>query len=144
MIYVCCKNFNKYGFHILKGATLNVDEYILYYSGGKVCFTTSQDSYDYFARNDDGKGRTRYKLTHDIIDKIIWANVEFDANEDYAKSFIDTHPLILAYDYIREEYPAYLKEREDIFTNEFYTASVDDLTDILTEITKLIKYESAN
>lgn len=40
---------------------------ILIYQGNPICMSTSQNAYDYFARNDDRKGLERGNLTRGII-----------------------------------------------------------------------------
>ena len=37
---------------------------------GPVCAITSQNAYDYFSQNDDGRGIERGKLIHDILHRI--------------------------------------------------------------------------
>ena len=37
---------------------------------GPVCVVTSQNAYDYFSQNDDGRGEERGKLVHDILRRL--------------------------------------------------------------------------
>ena len=49
------------------GTKLDEINNVISYCGNPICYTTSQNAYDYFARNDDGKGLERGKLTEEII-----------------------------------------------------------------------------
>lgn len=42
------------------------DGFLKLQDGSRLCAVTSQNAYDYFSRDDDGKGRERGKLVQDI------------------------------------------------------------------------------
>ena len=71
MRYVCFKRFKSNAIcgsvNITYGTELEAKDGIIYHYQNRVCYTTSQNAYDYFARNDDGKGLERGKLTAEII-----------------------------------------------------------------------------
>ena len=82
MEYIVGKAYKKLGidqnFDLAKGASAFEERGIISYNGKKVCYATSQDAHDFFARNDDGKGRERFKLTHDIINAVIAMKQEYE------------------------------------------------------------------
>lgn len=139
MLYVVCKPFQKYGFNLLKGASLNRDEldYTITYNSTRVCNRSSQDAYDFLARNDDGKGRERFRLSHDILDIIKNVIMEYNSqSEEYRRNH--TCKSFAIYEYISEEYGAFIKE-DEILTYEFYEASVEDLKDIKNKALEIIE-----
>ena len=75
MEYIVAKAYDRLGidqrFNLTKGSSAIEENNIILYNGKKICYATSQDAHDFFARNDDGKGRDRFKLTHDIINGVI-------------------------------------------------------------------------
>ena len=81
MEYIVAKAYDRLGidqrFDLTKGASAFEENNIIFYNGKKVCYATSQDAHDFFARNDDGKGRERFKLSHDIIDAVIALKTEY-------------------------------------------------------------------
>lgn len=129
MRYLVCKTFNKSGiggsFNLLKGATVNRVEDKLYHNGREICYISSQLAHDYFSRNDDEQGTLRFELSHKIITKIIETNLLYNScEEEYKKKHIN--PIFAMYGAIRENYPAYITD-DDIFTYEFFDASIYDL-----------------
>lgn len=46
------------------------DDGLLYYDNKPICVGRSYASHEYFARNDDGNGKERGKLSHEIIKKL--------------------------------------------------------------------------
>lgn len=48
------------------GTEVSSDGAFLTVNGEKLCSITSQNAYDFFSRNDDGFGKERGKLVHDI------------------------------------------------------------------------------
>ena len=71
MEYVCFKRFKDNAIcgkvNIPKGSLLYIDNGYLIYNGDTICSNTSQNCYEYFARNDDGNGTVRGELTQKII-----------------------------------------------------------------------------
>ena len=136
MKYIVCKQFKKRAIcgdvNLIKGTTLNETNGIIYHNEDQICFKTSQNAFDYFARNDDGKGKERFALTSKILDKI--KDLVIETNEAmFAKTDDDTEPAPVedkvskAYSTIRESYPRFLKGDLDIFSVEFYNAEIADL-----------------
>ena len=88
------------------------------WNGKPVCATTSQDAFDFFSQNDDGRGRERGELVSAILIKL--------AKQDQQKSggpCLGRSPL-----------PKYKRpEHEDfwIWNYDFYNAPVEDLRYIL-------------
>lgn len=129
MRYIVCKNFNKGGiagsFNLLKGATVNRVDDKLYHNNREICFISSQYAHDYFSRNDDGQGTLRYKMTRNIINKIVEANTLFlQCDEEYKSNH--RNPIFTMYEAIKENYPAFIDDN-DVFTFEFYDADIYDL-----------------
>ena len=71
MDYICFNRFKQNALcgkvNIRYGTKLDETNNIISYSGNPICYIKSQNAYDYFARNDDGKGLERGKLTAEII-----------------------------------------------------------------------------
>lgn len=84
-----------------------------------VCTDHSQNAYDHFARNDDGNGLERGKLTQSIIKCLSKRDKEHQTRWD--KIWEDK----LCQKYKRSEYADYW-----LWNHDFYNASIDDLTHI--------------
>ena len=71
MDYICFNRFKQNALcgevNIPYGTKLDETNNVIRYRGNPICYTTSQNAYDYFARNDDGKGLERGKQTSEII-----------------------------------------------------------------------------
>ena len=71
MDYICFNRFKQNALcgevNIPYGTKLDEANNVISYCGNPICYTKSQNAYDYFARNDDGKGLERGKLTSEII-----------------------------------------------------------------------------
>ena len=71
MDYICFNRFNQNALcgevNIPYGTKLDETNNIISYHENPICYIKSQNAYDYFARNDDGKGLERGKLTSEII-----------------------------------------------------------------------------
>ena len=71
MDYICFNRFTQKALcgevNIPYGTKLDETNNVISYRGNPICYTKSQNAYDYFARNDDGKGLERGKLTAEII-----------------------------------------------------------------------------
>ena len=145
MKYIVCKHFKTFN----KGTTLNSDNNIITYNGNFVCYATSQNAYDYLARNDDEKGYERYNLTQSIFNKL--KEIVNAYNEEYAKitstfteeTTDEEKELALAnlenivaksYDKIYNIYPNFL--RDNVFTFDFYNANVEALNEVLEVISE--------
>lgn len=152
MKYTVCKQFNQKGiggdFNLRKSTVITEENGILYHNGVKICYKTSKNAYDYFSRNDDGKGQERFALVNEIIDKIIGyvaaynenrAAIENSDRTDEEKE-VDLKALVdrssQAYETIANLYPGFIKDR-NLFTFEFYNADVTDLENIKSLISNL-------
>ena len=71
MDYICFNRFKQKALcgevNIRYGTKLDEINNIISYCEKPICYTKSQNAPDYFARNDDGKGWERGKLTAEII-----------------------------------------------------------------------------
>ena len=71
MEYICFRHFREKALcgevNIRYGTKLDETNNVISYCGNPSCCIKSQNAYDYFARNDDGKGLERGKLTAEII-----------------------------------------------------------------------------
>ena len=69
--YVCAKRFKGKALcgevNIPYGTKVDVCDSLILHKGKPVCYTTSQNAYDFFACNDDGNGLDRGKLTQEIV-----------------------------------------------------------------------------
>lgn len=87
MEYIVGAKFNKESIsgklNLAKGTTCVEENNVIYYGDKPVCYATSQNAYDYFSRNDDGKGQKRYDKVHAILNKINALVIEY--NEDCQK-----------------------------------------------------------
>lgn len=72
--YLVTKAFNGNGIwghlEIPEDSSVFEENNIILFKGKKVCYTTSQYAYDYFTRNDDGKGRERRQLITAITSEL--------------------------------------------------------------------------
>lgn len=130
--FICIKRYHKRGiegdFNIRFGTELLTDDKFIYYNGdcntGKtVCAIESQDSYDYFAINDDGNGNERGRLTSSIV-KIL-----SNRDNNYQKRW----------DKIWDDSISNTMRREDytdrwLWSTKFYQASIDDLNHVMNLI----------
>lgn len=86
---------------------------------GVLCYVSSQDAFDYFAQNDDGKGKERGKLTQNII-KTLCKLHQDQEKKDVIWKKIWNDPICLKYK--RPEYADYW-----LWNYDFYNANLHDL-----------------
>lgn len=98
------------------GSLIYCEKGYLFTSDAVVCSDHSQNAYDYFARNDDGNGLERGKLTQIIIKTLAKRNKGYQARWD--KIWEDE----LCQKYKRKEYADYW-----LWNHEFYNAPIEDL-----------------
>ena len=71
MDYICFNRFKQNALcgkvNIPYGTKLDEANKVISLCGNPICYTRSQNADEYFARNDDGKGLERGKLTSEII-----------------------------------------------------------------------------
>lgn len=100
-----------------------IGDFIATQEGRGICFTTSETSRQYFARNDDGRGLERGKLTYAIA-----YGKRAVLNEDgYYYRLSDDERAIL-----RRRWPHFLMEYEDtvLFNHAFFNAEPEELREI--------------
>lgn len=82
MEFVCCREYAKNAIdgpmRIAVGAKVVSESNVLVCGGKRICFATSQNCYDHFARNDDGKGKKRFSLTHGILRDVAEIKIEYE------------------------------------------------------------------
>ena len=108
----------------------------------KICYTTSQNAYDYFANNDDGNGLLRFTKTHDILDVLKAKNNEYNQavaqaidgieDEEEKASIIAgvPYPLKDFWDEVNENHSSLLKNGSLIGSYNFYNASISELEEL--------------
>lgn len=143
MNYIVCKKFNGKGldgmFNLSKGSTCNEQNGFICHNNSKVCAKTSKNAFEFFARNDDGRGTERYAVVNEIIEKIkeyvgedneeLLAIQESDLSDEQKATEINElkSKSSRIYDAIRERYPNFLRNGMDVFSFDFYNAEVEDL-----------------
>ena len=74
MEYIVCKIYDRKGIDgpmtLHPNTTLPAHASLIWNAGRRVCFITSQSAYDHFALNDDGQGKKRFSLTHNILNEV--------------------------------------------------------------------------
>lgn len=132
MEYICHRPYNKKGasgkFYNLKpGARFDTIGKFIAYRNAAICTTTSEDAYRYFARNDDGQGMKRGKLTYEI------AFSERKPNEEDGYRFTPKEREILSTDYAR-----FIRQDSDmiIFNSDFFNAEISELEEIREKVIK--------
>lgn len=99
----------------------NIDcaDNLLSINGKPLCGSHSQNAYDYFARNDDGNGLLRGKLTQAIRKTLAKRDAAYQMRWD--KVWGDT----ICQKYKHEEYSDYW-----LWNHDFYSANIYDLQHI--------------
>lgn len=120
MQYITIKRFKRNGiggyFNIPYGTSLELrDDGTLYHNDLPVCLAKSAASHEHFARNDDGNGQERGRLSHAVIDAL---NSPQQRNEAWQVIWND--PLTQKY------------RRTDhldtwLWNDDFYNAPIEDL-----------------
>ena len=120
MEYICYKRFKQTAIcgnvNIPYGTVLAAENGIISNNGKPICYTKSQNAYDYFAINDDGKGIERGKLTADIISTLAKRDAKHQARWD--KVWADLSLL----KYKRPEHADHW-----LWNHDFYCAPIADL-----------------
>lgn len=92
-------------------------EDLIFHNGEPVCFTTSEDAYQYFARNNDGNGLRRGKLTHAIKKKL----------ENRSDPLYQTRWNAVWNDLICQKYKRVDHAEHWLWNHEFFNAPIEDL-----------------
>ena len=96
--------------------------------GKPVCYAASENAHRYFARNDDGNGMLRGRLTQTIQNTLRKRDKDYQARWD--KVWDDP----ICQPYKREEYSDFW-----LWSNSWFNASIEDLTYIANLISVNIK-----
>ena len=100
-------------------STCEENENTIYFDGKPICFTTSENAHQYFARNDDGQGIERGKLTQIIQRKLAKRDGAYQDRWD--KIWGNS----LCQKYRRKEYDDFW-----LWSHEFFNAPIEDLRHI--------------
>ena len=124
MEYICFNRFKQNALcgevNIPYGTKLDEINNAISYCGNPICYTTSQNAYDYFARNDDGKGLERGKLTAEII-KLLNNRKDGKYQDRWDRIWGDLSLL----KYKRPEHDDYW-----VWNYDFFNASIEELNRI--------------
>lgn len=101
------------------GTKAQCEDGMICYEGNPICLPTSQNAYEYFARNDDGMGLERGKLTRGIIKTLAKRDKDHQARWDR----VWEDPLCQKYK--RKEHADYW-----LWSHDFYNAGIEDLRHI--------------
>ena len=147
-MYLCIKPFDKKAIDgnipVPEGAELTLNGNVLYYGNKKICYRTSQNCYDHFSLNDDGKGAERHNLILSIFSKLDEWNAEYAqaCEEEKAKhpdeedtSYLDNieNKTLDFMERVERDYPSFLTPRLGgigNWTKDFYEAPIETLTQL--------------
>ena len=128
MDYICFNRFKQNALcgkvNIPYGTKLYEINNIISYCGNLICYIKSQNAYDYFARNDDGKGLERGKLTAEII-KLLNNRKDGKYQDRWDRIWGDLSLL----KYKRPEHDDYW-----LWNFDFFNASIEELNRIKSMI----------
>lgn len=128
MDYICFNRFKQKALcgevNIPYGTKLDETNNVISYCGKPICYIKSQNAYDYFARNDDGKGLERGKLTAEII-KLLNNRKDGKYQNRWDRIWGDLSLL----KYKRPEHDDYW-----LWNYDFFNASIDELNRIKSMI----------
>lgn len=128
MDYICFNRFKQKALcgevNIPYGTKLDEVNNAISYCGNPICYTKSQNAYDYFARNDDGKGLERGKLTTEII-KLLNNRKDGKYQDRWDRIWGDLSLL----KYKRPEHDDYW-----LWNYDFFNASIEELNRIKSMI----------
>ena len=128
MDYICFNRFKQNALccevNIRYGTKLDETNNVISYCGNPICYIKSQNAYDYFARNDDGKGLERGKLTSEII-KLLNNRNDGKYQDRWDRIWGDLSLL----KYKRPEHPDHW-----LWNYDFFNASIEELNRIKSMI----------
>lgn len=88
------------------------EDYLITLEGNPICYNTSENAHQYFARNDDGNGILRGQLTQKIQRKL----------RNNQKRWDKVWPDTFCQKYRRKDFDDYW-----LWNHEFFNASIEDL-----------------
>lgn len=128
MQYITHKRFHKMAacgeeMNIPYSSTFNTIAGFIANGNKAICRTASLDAFMHFARNDDGNGIERGKLTYDIA----YADRKVRREDGIQYRFTDYEIKMLV-----EEYPHFLKKTGDfiLFNYDFFNAEIEELREL--------------
>ena len=128
MDYICFNRFKQNALcgkvNIPYGTKLDETNNTISYCGNPICYIKSQNAYEYFARNDDGKGLERGKLTSEII-KLLNNRKDGKYQDRWDRIWCDLSLL----KYKRPEHPDHW-----LWNFDFFNASIEELNRIKSMI----------
>ena len=128
MDYICFNRFKQNALcgevNIPYGTKLDEANNVINYCGNPICYIKSQNAYDHFARNDDGKGLERGELTSEII-KLLNNRKDGKYQDRWDRIWGDLSLL----KYKRPEHDDYW-----LWNYDFFNASIDELNRIKSMI----------
>lgn len=126
MEYIVVKRFKEKGIcgdlNLRYGTVCHVHNDFIYCEQGIICAITSQNAYDYFARNDDGQGLRRGQLISSILHKLR------KRDDDYQKRWDEIWEDESLLKFKRPELDDW------IWNYEFYNAEIKNLEYILNKV----------
>ena len=120
MEYICIMRLKKRHLSgdiiIPSGTKCNEKNKVIYRDGKPICYSTSQIAHDYFARNDDGKGMERGKLTQEI------QRILSKHDRNHQKRWDTVWDDTICQKYKRKEYDDFW-----LWNHDFFNANIEDL-----------------
>lgn len=124
MTYITTKRFKRKGidgdFNIPYGTAIESENGYLWHEDKRICSEKSAVMREYFARDDDGLGQKRSRITHSIIDAMLMQDGE--TKEDWQKRWD-----VLWDDPVCNKYRKDYSETTFLWGIEFYNAPLLDL-----------------
>ena len=132
MEYITIKRFKRKGidgrFNIPYGTELEArDGVIIAPDGRQVCLSRSYAAHEYFARNDDGNGLERGKLSHEIVEKLLPKPGE--TREQHNERWLKVWHNETAQKYRRKEHQSHW-----LWSDDFYNADIEDLKGLVENV----------
>lgn len=155
-MYICCKKYEKINLKrkpaiVNYGKKLESDGKFIYLDGDPLMMAHSQDARDYFSKDDDGKGKQRYGLVHEILEKArlvtqayqeavstaLLALPEDATDEERAQAVqaVEDKPSMM-WKALDEDTPTF--RENGIWNDLFYDAEIEDLEDTLSIVERYL------
>lgn len=155
-MYICCKKYEKTNLKrklaiVNYGEKLESDDRFIYFDGDPLMMAHSQDARDYFSKDDDGKGKQRFSLVHDILEKVNQVTQAYqeavsaaiidlpeDATDEeraQAVQTVEDKPSMM-WKALDEDTPTF--RENGVWNDLFYDADIEDLEDTLSIVERYI------